>query len=309
MEVRVIAALSKEETLLEAYRQGKDIHRYMASKIFNKPEEKITDSERRYSKTLTFSVIYGKGVIAIARDSLQGDIKKAEDLYNGFFNGFPGIDRFKNLGHKQIEEGQGEDDYYVESLLGEKIPLIGNKHGQNTSINQLKRLVVNYPVQSTASHLTAIGINRVNRDAYEHKLPIRAFGFTHDAGDFDFMTEYLFKFIDLLIFHMQDNIANEFNIPVKIDMEIGKTGNCMLELKIKEKTEEKLVVKFGGSKQALDDVTGQFNKANMTYELLNVESKESYVSWDGLFSPKRAYSQNMGKTVEHVEGEMVIFKN
>lgn len=303
MEVRVIAALAHEETLLEAYKQGKDIHRYMASKIFNRPEEEITDTERRYSKTLTFSVIYGKGISGIAKDNFHGDVKKAEDLYNGFFNGFPGIDDFKNQGHRKIDDGE----VYVESLLGEMIPLMGNKHGLNTSINQLKRLVVNYPVQSTASHLTAIGINRVNKDAYKQKMLIRAFGFTHDAGDFDFSAEYFFAFIELLLLHMQENINEEFGIPVKIDMEIGKTGDQMLGLKIKSIDKEKLIAKFEGSRKALEGVEEQFKKVNMNYEINITGSKDEYISKENLFLVKRAYSENIGKTVEHLEGEMIVY--
>jgi hypothetical protein len=91
MEVRTVAALAGDKGLLEAYKQGKDIHRFMASQIFNKKEENITSDERRYSKMLTFAVIYGETEYGIARDYFGGDVKKAKKLVGDFYRGVPEI--------------------------------------------------------------------------------------------------------------------------------------------------------------------------------------------------------------------------
>lgn len=302
MEVRTIAAVANEVGLLNAYKEGKDVHRFMASKVFNKPEEEIEDGERRYSKMLTFSVLYGKTESGVARDFLHGDIEKAKELVNGFYSGFPKIAQFVKSQHNKVDKGEN----YVRSMIGEKINLGDGKHGGQASAHQLKRLAVNYPIQSTASHLTAIGINRVYREAFQRNLPIRAYGFTHDAGDFDFDASCLFDFLTILRSNMQDKLVDEFKIPVKIDIEFGVTGNNMLELKIKSIDENQLTAKFEGSKQALEDVITRLDIAGLKYDVNVEEEHESYMSRQALFMQKRAFSALLGKSSKLLSGIITI---
>ena len=305
MEVRTIAAVANEVGLLNAYKEGKDVHRFMASKIFEKPEEEIEDSERRYSKMLTFSVLYGKTESGVARDFLHGDLEKAKELVNGFYSGFPKIAQFVKNQHQKIDKGED----YVRSMIGERIKLGDGKHGGQASFHQLKRFAVNYPIQSTASHLTAIGINRVYREAFKRNLPIRAYGFTHDAGDFDFEASSLFDFLTILRSNMQDKLVEEFKIPVKIDIEFGVTGNNMLELKIKSIDEDQLTAKFEGSEQALNDIVTRLDIAGLVYEVTVEEEHENYMSRQALFMQKRAFSALLGKSSKSLGGIITIKSN
>lgn len=311
MEVRTIAALAGESMLLEAYKQGKDIHKFMASKIFDKPEDEIIDTERRYSKMLTFSLLYGKTEKGIAADFLGGDIRKAKSLINGFYDGFPKIAEFVQSQHQLVETGED----YIISIFGDRIPLRIGKAKTNekdfenkfSEIGQLKRYSVNYPVQSSASHLAGLGISRVYKEAFERNLPLRVFGFTHDAGDFDFDAFYLFDVIDILHRRMEYDILEEFNIPVKIDMEIGVTGDNMMEFHIREKTPEKLVIKAEGSIKALKDIKSRFEQSKIHYELLESDIKEEFVSRQFLFMAKRAFSKKLGKFQKKVNVTLEIF--
>jgi uracil-DNA glycosylase family 4 len=301
-EVRTIAALAGETGLLQAYKEGKDVHRYMASRIFQKPEEDITETERRYSKMLTFSLLYGKSAAGIARDFMNGDLKRANKLVDDFFNGFPKIDAFVKAMHARIEKGET----FIRSILGEKINILGDR-SKNSEFEEMKRCSVNYPIQSSASHITAIGINRVGKAAYRQKLPIRVFGFTHDAGDFDFKADYLFEFISILHHYMQDEISEEFNIPVQVDMEIGVTGDNMLKMKFKEISKDKIVAKVSGSQQALNDVQAVFDRMKMPYELEVTEVKDEFHSQQALFQAKRAFSAKLGKTLPEIGANLIVF--
>jgi hypothetical protein len=301
-EVRTIAALAGETGLLQAYEEGKDVHRYMASRIFQKPEDEITDTERRYSKMLTFSLLYGKTAQGIAVDFMNGDVKRAKKLVDDFFRGFPKIAEFVKNMHSRIEQGET----FIRSILGERIPIIGDR-SKKSELEAMKRYSVNYPIQSSASHITAIGINRVNKAAYRSGLPIRAFGFTHDAGDYDFKADYLFEFVSLLHYHMQDEMKEEFKIPVKVDMEIGVTGDHMLELELEEKNPEKIVSKVKGKQKALEDIQTVFDRVNMPYEIEIIKTKDKYFSLHDLFQPKRAFSAKLGKKLPEIEAHLTLF--
>ena len=188
MEIRTIASLAGETDLLDAFEKGKDIHRFMASQIFNKTEDEVDDTERRYSKMLTFSILYGKTEYGVAMDFLGGDRNRAKILIDGFYNGFSKIKKYIDGQHEVVIDG-GE---YVRSIFGEKIflRLVGVEIGEEKRIAQLKKYAVNYPVQSSASNIAGIGINRVNREAYQRGLKLKTYGFIHDAGDFDFDVTY-----------------------------------------------------------------------------------------------------------------------
>lgn len=301
-EVRTIAALAGETTLLEAYEQGKNVHTFMASRIFQKPEEEVTEEERRYSKMLTFSLLYGKTAQGIAVDFMKGDLRRAKKLVDDFFRGFPKIAEFIQKMHARIEQG----DTFIRSVLGEKINIVGDR-GMKRELEAMKRYSVNYPIQSSASHITAVGINRVAKAAYKAKLPIRAFGFTHDAGDFDFRADYLFEFVSLLRYHMQDEMKEEFKIPVKVDMEIGVTGDTMLKLEFEEATSETIRAKVTGKQQALEDVKAVFDRMKIPYELEITKVKDKYFTLHDLFQPKRAFSAKLGKTLPQIEATLTIF--
>jgi uracil-DNA glycosylase family 4 len=300
-EVRVIAALAGEEMLLQAYRDNKDIHRFMASRIFGKEEKDVTSAERKYSKMLTFSLLYGKGEEQIAIDFLGGDIGKAKKLFKDFFTAFPRISTFVKSQHAKVDQGER----FVRSILGERIYLRGDA-STRSGLNQLKRYSVNYPVQSTASHLAAIGINRFNRAAFSQKLPIFTYGFTHDAMDVDFDTVYLFEFIDLLQTHMQEGLVSEFGIPVKIECEMGVTGNHLLEFEVEHKDEAIIRAEIKGSGQSLEGFKQRLVLAGFDVSMEVKGSSQEFVSRQNLFAEKRAYSANLGTSYEKVEGEITI---
>jgi hypothetical protein len=174
-------------------------------------------------------------------------------------------------------------------------------------ISQLKKYAVNYPVQSSASHLAGLGINRLNKEAFERNLNIKVFGFIHDAVDIDFEVHDLFDLLDILNRRMELDIKKEFDIPVKIDVEIGHTGNQMMEFDIKERGEEKLVIEAKGSLLALKGIKTVLEKAEINYDIRIDSIKEEFISSQFLFMAKRAFSESLGTTVKIVKAEFVIY--
>jgi uracil-DNA glycosylase family 4 len=302
-EVRVIAFLAGENMLLQAYKENRDIHRFMASRIFSREEKEVSDAERRYSKMLTFSLLYGKGEEAIALDFLGGDVGKAKKLFKDFFTAFPKIASYVKDQHKKVSNG----DRFVRSVLGERIYLRGDS-STKSGLNQLKRFSVNYPVQSSASHLAAVGINRLNRAAFNKKMRVRAYGFTHDAMDVDLDALYLFEFFALLQEHMQDGLVNEFGIPVKIEAEIGVTGNHMIEFEVEDRNEAFIEAKIKGTKDSLEQLENRLTSAGLSVNIETTGSTIEFVSRENLFMEKRAFSENMGQSHEKIKGKIKILK-
>lgn len=90
-EYKVFAALAKEEAIVQAFREGKDIHRFIASKLYSKPEAEISGVERSVAKKLSFGLLYGKGIPAIAEEYFRGDVAYAQSLFDMFFTMFPRV--------------------------------------------------------------------------------------------------------------------------------------------------------------------------------------------------------------------------
>ena len=125
LEVTVLARVTGDRNLIQVFLDGKDIHRYAASKIFEKPESEITSEERRFSKACSFSILYGKGVESFAFDNTGGDVQKAQAIFDAFFKQFPGIKEFIHKAHAEIDRTNA----YVTTLLGNKVPIDVNAGG------------------------------------------------------------------------------------------------------------------------------------------------------------------------------------
>ena len=210
------------------------------------------------------------------------------------------IQKFVESQHRAGDQGQR----YTHSLFGDKISLYA--HQEKDNVNQLKRFSVNYPIQATASHLAGIGSNRTARAIYAMKLPIIPFGFTHDAGDYDFPADYLFDMLTLVVRYMQDEIVNEFGVPVKVDFEIGKTGDALLELNIHDRSDNIIKAEVEGTETALKGVQEQFRKSNMEYEIEVLEEKEEHLSRHFLFMAKRAFSEKLGSRFKVIKAKLVV---
>ena len=305
MEIRMIAAIAEEKSLLEAYKNGKDVHRFMASQIFNKPESEVDTMERRYSKILTFRLLYGSSEQGIAKELFGGDLKKAKKIVADFYAGLPMISKFVKKQHKGVTNGIK----YVRSILGEKIFLkILTKGSERHILSQLKKYSVNTPVQGSASHLAGLGVNGVNKEAFERNLPMGGFGFTHDAGDFDFFAGILFDFLDIIYRQMETNLISEFNIPVKVDIEIGISGYQMLNFDVVEKDTNRLFVKTHGTLKALNKLISCLEAAGLNHDVTIEKETEEFVSNQFLFMKKKSFSRSFGTIKKVVSANLNIYK-
>lgn len=163
LELRVAAWFSRDDTLIEAFRTGRDIHRWVASLMFKKPMEEITSFERYLAKYLDFGLLYGRS----ARGLLEGmeatyiikttgkamTEKEADALQKDFFDAFPGLVKYINNQHRFVNA-----NLFVESPTGRRrrFPFVDNR-----SRGSMERKSVNTPIQSFASDCTLTAIIRL----------------------------------------------------------------------------------------------------------------------------------------------------
>lgn len=222
LELRVAAWYSRDENMLRAFRDGLDIHRWVASLMFKKPPEEITSFERYLAKYLDFGLLYGRS----ARGLLDGmeaayivkmtgkpmTIQEADALQKAFFDGFPGLVTFIEAQHRVVRR-----DQFVETPMGRRrrFPYI-----DRSNIGSVERRAVNTVIQSLASDMTLTSIVRLDRTLD----PSRAYvvSTVHDSIMLLSLDECLGETIEQVRRTMETPCIPEFDVPLRVDIGWGQ---------------------------------------------------------------------------------------
>ena len=329
MEVVVLATLAQDNTLLETFREGKDIHMFVAEKIFGIPKEKISEAMRRFAKGATFSILYGKSPQAFATSFMSDDLKSAEDLFSSFFDSFPKIQEWIFASRRSaIKDG------YVRTMFGDKIyidrPLeildlpehiielfiVGNKKAQIKSglsfeairnINTTLRLAQNYPIQSTASTLAALGIYRSAKLAEDSGLSVSLDCFTHDAGEVSLKMKDLPQILNIIYTQSIDSLREDFgDIPVNIDFQIAIRSNHSLSISNIDINERKMAFAFSGKLAGASEIFDRMRSQNIKIDFNGgLKNYTKQISYNELFTSNRGYTMDVGKDIPMVKGKVV----
>ena len=147
IELRIMAHLSGDQTLLQAFKNGEDVHRRTAAEVFGTAPESVSSEQRRYAKTINFGLIYGMGQYGLAK-SLGIDALSAKSFIDRYFARYPGVADYMQR-TKELAAAQG----YVETVFGRRLylPGIHSKNGNERA--GAERAAINAPMQGTASDL------------------------------------------------------------------------------------------------------------------------------------------------------------
>jgi DNA polymerase-1 len=222
VELRVLAHISQDSALIEAFLQDQDIHRTTAAAVYNVPVEEVTFNQRRFAKAVNFGLIYGMGAFRLARDS-ELTLAEAEDYIAEYFENFPGIHRYLDQ-TKELARSQG----YVETLLGRrryfpifKMPVSGSNR---QAMMRAEREAVNHPIQGTAADIIKIAMNQLHEAlaGYQARMVLQV----HDELVLEVPEEELAEVKPLMIGIMSG--ALDLDVPLKVDASVGTNW---LELK------------------------------------------------------------------------------
>jgi DNA polymerase-1 len=213
IELRVLAHLSGDHTLIEAFSRNQDVHRLTASLIYNLPELKVNGQMREVAKRVNFGIIYGQSAYGLGKD-LDIPVNQAQDFIDAYFLRYPKVREYIDA---QIKKAQTEG--FVITLLGRRryIPEINNK---NMGIRQFaQRQAVNTPIQGTASDLIKLAMIKISAQIKGKALKAKMILQIHDELVFDLPIPEL----NILTGVVKDEMENvmKLEVPIKVDMKKG----------------------------------------------------------------------------------------
>ncbi|MCG8732992.1 DNA polymerase I [Tenacibaculum finnmarkense] len=217
IELRIIASLSQEETMIEAFKNGEDIHASTASKVFNVPLDEVTREQRSNAKTVNFGIVYGVSAFGLSN---QTDLsrKEAKALIDTYYETYP---KLKNYMAKQVDFAR--DNGYVETVLNRRRYLkdINSRNGMVRS--GAERNAVNAPIQGSAADIIKLAMiniyKRFEKENFKSKMLLQV----HDELVFDAHKDEL-EIIKPII---KQEMENAFKMEVPLDVEIGIGENWL----------------------------------------------------------------------------------
>ncbi|MCD4782129.1 MAG: DNA polymerase I [Candidatus Omnitrophica bacterium] len=223
IELRLLAHLSQDPGLIEAFRLEQDIHSYTASLIFEVPEDKITKQMRYSAKRVNFGIVYGMSAFGLAKD-LNIPQQEAQSFIDRYFIRYPNVQKFMQ---DQIEFC--EKNGFVKTILNRRryIPEI---HSKNHSIKQFaQRQAINTPVQGSAADLIKMSMVSIFRTMKEKKFLSKMLLTVHD----ELIFEVVSREHDTMVTLMRNLMENplELTVPIKVSVKEGKNWLEMDEIK------------------------------------------------------------------------------
>lgn len=155
IELRILAHMSGDEELIEAYRQNQDIHRITASKVFHIPFEEVTPLQRRNAKAVNFGIVYGISSFGLSQD-LSISRAEAKEYIDAYFETYPGIKKFLD---RMVEEAK--ENGCVTTLFGRRRPVPELKSSNFMQRSFGERIAMNSPIQGTAADIIKIAMIKV----------------------------------------------------------------------------------------------------------------------------------------------------
>ena len=174
IELRVLAHMSGDGQLIEAYKMDEDIHRITASKVFHTPFEEVTDLQRRNAKAVNFGIVYGISSFGLSQD-LSISKKEAAEYIEQYFATYPGVKKFLD---RQVENAKKEG--YVTTMFGRRRPIPELSSGNFTQRSFGERVAMNSPIQGTAADIIKIAMIKVWRRLKEEGRRSRLILQVHD---------------------------------------------------------------------------------------------------------------------------------
>ncbi len=218
IELRLMASLSKDKNMVEAFMNGADIHSITASKIYGVSEEEVTTDFRRKAKTANFGIIYGISSFGLSQ-RLNIPIGEAKDIIDGYFSAFPGVKEYMN---KSIEDARKTG--FVKTLLGRKRYLVDINSSNSVVRGNAERNAINAPIQGTAADIIKIAMINIHARMKEEKMNSKMIMQVHDELIFDACENE----IESLKHLVKEEMESALKIGIPLTVEIG-IGNNWLE--------------------------------------------------------------------------------
>lgn len=218
IELRIIADISKEENMLDAFNKGIDIHTATAARVYGITIEEVTSTQRRNAKAVNFGIIYGQSAFGLSQN-LGIPRKEAAEIIEQYFTQYPGIKRFMSDTINFARENG-----FVETMMGRRRYLRDINSANQTVRGFAERNAINAPIQGSAADMIKIAMINIHQDMKDQQLQSKMTMQVHDELVFDVLkTE-----VDAMRKIITNRMKTAISTTVPIEIEIGE-GNTWLE--------------------------------------------------------------------------------
>lgn len=214
IELRIMAHLSGDKGLVDAFAAGEDIHSATASQVFDTPLIAVTQDQRRNAKAINFGLIYGMSAFGLAKQ-LGISRKEAQQYVDQYFTQYPGVQNYMDKTREKAHE-QG----YVETLFGRRLYLPDIKSKNHQRRQYAERTAINAPMQGTAADIIKMAMLKVHNGIQKQKSDARIIMQVHDELVFEVKNEILNDFCNDIKEHMES--AATLDVPLIVDIGTGK---------------------------------------------------------------------------------------
>jgi DNA polymerase I len=219
IELRIVAALSADPSMCEAFRNNKDVHTATAAKVYGIEEETVTKEMRRKAKSVNFGIIYGQGAFGLA-ENLGISRTEAKEIIDNYKKEFSGITKYMaDMIHYCQEHG------YVQTILGRKRWLRDINSGNFTVRGYAERNAINSPIQGTAADMIKLAMVKIDKAFKEHKFKSKMILQVHDELVFDATRDEVELIKPVILDCMQSAMTLPNGIPILA--EVGEGDNWL----------------------------------------------------------------------------------
>ena len=217
IELRILASMSDDKNLIEAYKESKDIHASTAALVFDVPEEDVTPLQRRNAKAVNFGIVYGISSFGLSQD-LSISKKEAQQYIEDYFESYPGVKKY-------LDESVdfAKENGYALTLYKRRRPIPELKAGNFIQKQFGERAAMNSPIQGTAADIMKIAMNKVAEEIKEKDLKSRIVLQIHDELLIEAYEDEVEVVKELLKRNMED--AASLKVPLDVDVNTGTNWN------------------------------------------------------------------------------------
>jgi DNA polymerase I len=217
IELRIIAEISKDENMMEAFVNGLDIHTATAAKVYGIALDEVNSTQRRNAKAVNFGIIYGQSAFGLSQN-LGIPRKEAAEIIENYFNTYPNIKNYMNDTMNFARENG-----FVETIMGRRRYLRDINSANQTVRGFAERNAINAPIQGSAADMIKIAMIRIHQDIKDHKLGSKMTMQVHDELVFD----VLINETEIMKSIITDRMKNAIKMEVPILVEIGEGRNWL----------------------------------------------------------------------------------
>lgn len=215
IELRIVAAISRDEAMISAFKENKDIHTATAARVYNVSEADVTKDMRRAAKAVNFGIIYGQTAFGLA-GSLGIGRTEAKEIIDNYFLQYPGIKQYMDDTINYARENG-----YVKTLKGRKRYLADINSANQTVRGFAERNAINSPIQGTAAEMIKLAMIKVHHALKQTTLQSRMILQVHDELVFDVPENEVEELKQLVVSCMESAMTLPYDVPVNAEAGIG----------------------------------------------------------------------------------------